>query len=489
MRKRVVIVGAGLGGLSAAIHLRAKGFDVEVFEKNPLPGGRANRIEEHGYRFDTGPSLINYPWVFEQLFAASGADLHQYVQLRPLNPSVVFFWRDGGRLALSSDFHALAQELERFEPAAHTKLAAFLADTNRRFQFVFEYLVTSTADSIWKWISPAPKAELVTLGLHRSLDGELRRYFRSERVRAALGSYAMYLGGSPFQLPGTFSILPFGELYYGLWYPEGGIYSLINAVCRRAEEIGVRIHCDSPVRAIRTQNNRVWGIELTDGQTVQADLVVSNVDVPTTQQMLLGLSVPRKRWQMTPGVITFYWGIQRQLNGIHHHCIFLPDNTRRAYQQLKHRLPDDLPFYLSIPSKSDPSVAPTGCNTAFVLVPVPTLSAAGSDVDWDAAVRVARLEVLRRLEHHGFGITERDIATEHVWTPVEWRNRFGLYDGSAFGAVHTLRNIGPLRWHNRDRRYGGLYYVGASTAPGTGLPMVTLGGKMVAELITGDVRG
>ncbi len=488
MNKRVVIVGAGLGGLSAAIYLRSQGFDVEVYEKNALPGGRANRIEEQGFSFDTGPSLINYRWVFEQLFAASGGDLHQYVQLRPLNPSVVFYWRDGSRLELSSDFHMLADELSRFETAAHAKLAAFLADTRRRFEYLFKHLVTSPAETIWSWIAPAPKAQLLTLGLHRSLDRELARYFRSERVRAALGSYAMYLGGSPFELPGTFSILPFGELYYGLWYPEGGIYSLIKAVHRRAVEIGARIYCNSPVEAIEVDDNRVRGIRLSDGRTISADVVVSNVDVPMTLQMLHGASVPRKRWQMTPGVITFYWGVRGQPEGLHHHCIFLPDEPRRAYRQLQHSLPEDLPFYLSMPSKNDPTVAPPGCSTAFVLVPVPTLSNAGSTFDWHKAVEQARADVLRRLAHHQFDITVRDITLEHVWTPAEWSKRFSLYDGSAFGASHTLRNIGPLRWHNRDRTYRGLYYVGASTAPGTGLPMVTLSGKMVAELIAADVR-
>jgi phytoene desaturase len=298
----------------------------------------------------------------------------------------------------------------------------------------------------------------------------------------------MYLGGSPYQLPGTFSILPFGELYYGLWYPRGGIYALVEAVAKRAQELGVRIHTDAPIESIRVRNGCARGISRAGGEHVDADIVVSNVDYPTTQQMLDNECPRPRRWAMTPGVITFYWGIRRAVDSVHHHCIFLPDDPKRAYAQLQHRLPDDLPFYICVPSRSDPSVAPNGSSTVFVLVPTPTLSSAGERFDWSAAVETARTRVLQRLSHHGVDITLADIAIEHVWTPAEWRDRFGLYDGSAFGLGHTLTNIGPLRPANRDRRIRGLYYVGASTTPGTGLPMVVLSGKMVAQRIAQDVH-
>ncbi|MCX7929318.1 MAG: phytoene desaturase family protein [Chlorobi bacterium] len=486
MSQRVVIIGAGLGGLSAAIHLCTMGYDVEVYEQNPLVGGRANRIETNGFRFDTGPSLINYPWVFEQLFAVTGACMDDYVELLPLDPSVTFFWRNGNQLQLSSDFQYLAEQLSQFDDAAHAKLSAFLSANQERFRFLFDYLVLSNAETIGKWIAPVPKQGLMRLGMFRSLDRELARFFRSESVRAALGSYAMYLGGSPYKLPGTFSILPFGELYYGLWYPRGGIYALVEAIRRRAVEIGVRIFCNSPVRAIRIESNRARSVELEDGTIVAADAVVSNVDVPTTQTMIVGAVPHRQQWTMTPGVITFYWGVRRNIDTAHHHCIFLPSDPRTAYAQLRRRLPDDLPFYICVPSRSDPSVAPAGCSTVFVLVPAPTLSAAGPAFDWDAAIERSRQEVLQRLDMHGIAISPQDIVVEHVWAPHEWRQRFGLYDGSAFGLAHNLWNIGPFRPSNRDRRVARLYYAGASTTPGTGLPMVVLSGAMVAQRIVSD---
>ncbi|MCS6999507.1 MAG: phytoene desaturase family protein [Bacteroidota bacterium] len=489
MSKAVVIVGAGLGGLSAAMHLRMKGFEVTVYEKNALVGGRANRIEDRGFRFDTGPSLVNYPWVFEELFSATGAQMRDYVELLPLDPSVVFYWRDGAHLTLSADFDRMARDLSKFEHAAHVQLARWLATTQERFRFTFAHLVTSNAETVFQWIRPVPKRGLVRLGITRSLDSELGRYFRSPYVRAALGSYAMYLGGSPYELPGTFSILPFGELYYGLWYPRGGIYALVEAIYRRAQELGVRVITNTPVRSIQVRDGRVTGIELSNETFVPCEIVVSNVDVPTTHRMLEGASIPRYRWTMTPGVITFYWGLKHKPGELHHHAIFLPADMRRAFDQLRTNIPEDLPFYTCLATATDPSLAPTGHHTMFVLVPTPTLSNARMISDWSAVVDSVRTRVFERLAHHGFSIAQSDIVVEHVWTPIEWKERFGLYDGSAFGLSHALRHIGPLRAPNRDPNIQGLYYVGASTTPGTGMPMVVLSGRMTAERISNDVRG
>jgi phytoene desaturase len=480
--KTVGMIGAGFGGLSAAIHLRLKGFDVTVFESNATVGGRANVISRDGFTFDTGPSLVNYPWVFEELFAAAGKKLSDYVTLLPVDPTVQFRWRDQTRFHLSSDVKKLLAECERLEPGSGPATMAFLRDAGAKYDVSFSKLVTRNEDNPVKWIGKLSPSEMWQTGVWHSLDSELARFYKNRYIREALGSYGMYLGGSPYELPGLFSILSYGEMAMGLWLPKGGIYALVCGIARLARELGVRIHTNSPVARYTTESGRATGIELSNGQKLPFDVVVSNAD----RDIIAETPKPPR---MTPGVITFYWAVRGQSQSIGHHTIFLPDDNRGTFDQLCKRgvIPGDLPFYVSIPSATDPDLAPEGNSAVFVLVPTPVLSQL-PDIDWDAAVNRVRSQVFERLAHHNAGLRAEDILFEEVWTPLEWQRRFGLHDGSAFGAAHTLFQMGPFRTRNYSQRYDGLYYVGAGTTPGTGMPMVVLGGKMTAERIASHVR-
>lgn len=480
--KSACIIGAGLGGLSAAIHLQLKGFAVTVFETNPTVGGRANIITRDGFTFDTGPSLVNYPWVFEELFSAAGKRLSDYVTLLPVDPTVEFRWPDGTQFRLSSDMKALLAECERLEPGSGPGTLAFFRDAAAKYRISFDKLVTRNEDNPVKWIGKLSPKEMWRTGVWRSLDAELRRFFKNRYMREALGSYGMYLGGSPYELPGIFTILSYGEMAYGLWLPKGGVYGLVSGIGKLARELGVTICTDTHVARIVTEGSRATGVELARGEKLTFDTVVSNCDVPTTDKQLLNISAKPRR--MTPGVLTFYWGVRNAPKDIGHHTIFLPADNRKTFAELckSGKIPGELPFYISMPSATDPDLAPPGHSSVFILVPTPVLSQLGA-FDWDAAVASARTKILARLD-----LNAADILFEEVWTPVEWQRRFGLHDGSAFGAVHTLFEMGPFRAKNYSSRYQGLYYVGASTTPGTGMPMVVLGGRMTAERIAERVQ-
>ncbi|MDW8131866.1 MAG: phytoene desaturase family protein [Bryobacterales bacterium] len=483
----VIVIGAGLGGLSAAIHLRLAGHPVRIFEANGSAGGRANLLMLEGLPFDTGPTLLNYPWIFRDLFHAAGERLEDFVELRRVEPTLTFYWPDGWRLRLSAQRELLAAELASLEPSAGRSLDRFLADAGAKFRLAFEKLIPRDEPSPLRYFAALKLREWLTAALWRSMYAELARFFRSRYVLEALGSYAMYLGGSPFRLPGIFTLLPYGELAHGLWYPRGGVYALIAAIETLARGLGIEIHYGQKVSRILARNGRVHAVELADGTRVPAPIAVCNMDLPEAFPRLLGEPPPRSA--MSPAVLTFYWVVRRLPEQLGHHTIFLPEHYRRAFWELLYGrgIPSQLAFYVSAPDRQEPRPTATTCARLFVLIPLPTLSSLGP-VNWPETIARLRLHVLERLAAAGSSFRESEILAEQVWTPADWSRRFCLHDGSAFGAAHTLLQVGPFRSPNFSRRHRGLYFVGASTIPGTGLPMVVLSGRLVAQRVSAHVR-
>ena len=481
MKNKLFIIGGGMGGISAGLYLSKSDYEIHIFETNSNLGGRANLLDLDGFIFDTGPSLLNYPWVFDNLYKFIGTSLNEELELQKIDPAIKYYWPDGETFQLSSDLTKLSQECIRLDPRDGIGLLNFLSDGRKKYSISFDNLVTQNTQSPLKWFFSAGLRNIFKLGLFRSMESQLKLHFKNKKIIEAFGSYAMYLGGAPHDLPGIFSILPFGELEYGLWLPKGGMYKLVESLEKSLIKQGVIIHKNTKVKNIIKEKNHVKGITLINGKKLYCDQITSNVDLPTTMNKLLE-DKKFKSPKMTPGVITYYLGINKKLDNLEHHSVFFPQNTKFAYEEImkNNNIPEDIPFYISVASNNDPSLAPKNKSGVFVLIPVPLKN---KDFAWDKMSEHLLSKVLLRLRKHKIIINKEDIISKETISPKKWKDLFGLHMGSAFGASHNLFQVGPFRNSNKSKKYKNLFFVGASTTPGTGLPMCVLSGKMVAERV------
>ncbi len=491
--KSVIMVGAGIGGLCAAARLAHAGYDVTVLEKESIVGGRAHRIEQDGYYFDTGPTILMMTDVLYDTFAACDRQLDDYLDLHQLEPNYKVWFSDQATIEVSSNLPRFSRELARFDSKAPEQFYRYFADVAKIYRLARNRFIDKNFDHVTDFISPRAGWELVRGGGLRRLYPFVSSYFQDERLRQLFSFQSMYLGVTPFEAPAIYSVVSYMETGLGIYYPKGGMYALPQALERLCTELGVTIRCDTAVEQILVDSEarRVRGVQLAD-QELMADIVISNADLPYTYRQLLPAKHRRRytdqrlsKLKQASSALLFYWGVDHDLPNMLHHNVYLSDHFRENLEDIfhHHRLPDDPSFYTYIPTKTDPSLAPTGRHVMYVLVPVPNLAA---DVDWRKATRLIKRQVLERLRS-AMGLSlSRYIETETVITPEDFQSRFNLSDGSAFGLSHHFFQSGYFRPHNVSREVGGLYFVGASTYPGSGVPMVTLSGKLVCERIIND---
>ena len=484
--KKVIIIGAGIGGLSIAPLLSKENFNVEIYESQKSVGGRANIISEEGFTFDTGPSLLNYPWVYEDYFSSLGKNFYDYVKLIKVDPAVNFLWRDQSNLQLSSDLNILSDEISKFSKKDRLGIINFFKSSQKKYDLAFKNIVTKNSSNVFSWLLNAGFKNLLKLGLTNNMYSEIKKFFVEEKIIEAFSSYSMYLGDSPYKLPGFFSILPYGELQYGLWMPKGGMYGLVKGIEKLNLDSKVKINTSSKIEKIIIENGKAIGV-LVDKEIKYADLIISNVDSETTYKELIGLNINKNK--MTPSVYTYYWGLNKKVDSLTHHTIFLPDDFKKTFNELftENKIPSDLPFYISIPSKTDPNLAPKGKSSIFVLIPCPTISKFKGKHGAKKAKELKEL-VFKRFKENNIDIKNDDIVYEKIFTPKDWKNEYGLFDGSAFGPSHNFNQIGPFRNPNKSKEIKNLYFVGASTTPGTGVPMCVLSSKMTKEKILEDLE-
>lgn len=494
MKPTALVIGAGIGGIATAARLAKNGYTVTVLEKEATPGGRCNQIIRDGHRFDIGPTLFLMPEIWEETFAALGERLSDHLDLRRIDPTYKVHFEDGLQLQLTSNLGQMQTQLEKVEKTAFTGFLAYLAEGARHYKVSLEKFVGRNFYSLFEYFSLKNLPLLFQLKALQKHYANTGRFFKDERLKAAFTFQNMYLGLSPYDAPATYSLLQYTELAEGVWYPMGGMYAAIQALVQIAEKLGVQFIYNAPVQRLKVAGSRVEGAVLEDGREFKADLFIGNADLPYIYKELLPDAAPAKKLDQklyTCSTIMFYWGVDKPYPQIAHHNVFLGGDYKASFDQIfnDHTLPEVPSFYVHAPARTDPAAAPQGQETLYVLVPVGHLDPRSSQ-DWDALVNRARETVFTRLaKEMGAADLRQHIKFEIVYQPKVWKERFNLEKGAAFGLSHNFWQVGYLRPHNRHDRYKNLYFAGASTHPGTGLPIVLLSAKLTTERILKEVEG
>ncbi len=481
--KRAVIIGGGLGGLATALRLAASGWPVTVCEQGESFGGKMNCWSERGYRFDTGPSLITMPWVFEELFQAAGSRLQDHVELIQLHPLAEYVYADGARFTYTASLPDWLPTVRSLEPRDVDGFFKFMRLGARLFEISQEtFLRRRPLD--WPRARDLKVLRQFPLrygwgNYHRTVAA----HFRSPYLRQLYDRYPTYVGSSPYAAPATLAVIPYIEYAFGGWYACGGLYRIVESLLELGAATGVNFLPRARVERIEHAGRRVTGVRLADGARLSAEVVVMNGDASDAPRLLGetdsgGLPISQRSLS---GVV-FLLGLRRTLAALRHHNVFFSADYRSEFEQLfgERRFPDDPTVYVNAPSRSDRSLAPGEGETLFVMANAP----ANDDDPWDQEqINVARRRVFDRLRRSGFPEIESDIVVSDVWTPRRIASRYSMPGGAIYGSHSHGWRLAFLRPPNKSARYAGLYFVGGSSHPGGGAPTVLLSAQITCELI------
>ncbi len=489
-KNSVVIVGAGPGGLATAIQLASAGVKVKVIERLPMVGGRTSAIEADGFKFDLGPTFFLYPRVLEEIFAAAGTSLEREVPMVKLDPQYRIQFGDGGEINATPDIARMEREIASICPDDAQGFRRFL-DENRAKLKAAEPCLESPFLRWQDLINTRLLKFLPLLRPHQSVDTYLKRFFKDPRTRLAFSFQSKYLGMSPFRCPSLFSILSFLEYEYGVFHPIGGCNEVTKAMARVAARLGVEIVCGEPVREVVCEGGRATGVR-TDRGVERADAVVMNADFARAMERL----VPdrnRNKWsdrrlakkKFSCSTFMMYLGIEGRYD-LPHHTIHIASDYAKNLDEIEnqHVLSDDPSFYVQNASVTDPTLAPDGMSTLYVLAPV---THQHPNVDWSKERDRFRKLVLQQIEKAGYTGVEKRIRYEKVVTPVDWDTSYEVHKGATFNLAHSLDQMLHLRPHNRFEDVEGMYLVGGGTHPGSGLPVIFESARISSGLLMEDL--
>jgi len=491
-KEKVIVIGTGFGGLSVAARMAAKGYQVDVFEKLDKPGGRAYATNQDGYTFDSGPTVITVPFLFDEIFELAGRKREDYVDFISIEPFYRIFDHQGHHFEYNADIEYVQQQIDQWNPADRKGYVRFLNNTQAIFQKGFVELADQPFLKFSDMLRVAP--DLIKLQSYRSVYGYVSQFIENEFLRRCFTFHPLLIGGNPFDTSSIYAMIHFIEREWGVYYARGGTGSLVDALVRLTEEMGGRFHHNAEVDEILVEKGRATGIRLKDGSIHNADHVISNADVAFTNLNMIaaehrGLRNSDLRYnkatRYSMSLFVIYFGTKRQYRdtGLAHHNIILSERYKGLLTDIfqKKDLASDFCLYLHNPTQTDPSLAPPGHDTFYVLSPVPHL---GSGTDWAQQAKPYRDAIMRFLEENYLPDLQANIVTEHVVDPRFYQNTLNSYMGSAFSVQPILTQSAWFRPHNRSEDIENLYFVGAGTHPGAGLPGVVSSAKIVDNLIT-----
>jgi len=487
-KKSVVIVGAGIAGMATAITLANKGFDVTVYEKNPQPGGRCGQIARDGHRFDIGATILLMPSIYRTVFESLGLNFDECFELKDLSTIYKLYFGNGEQLIFSKDDAVMKPQLEAMEPGSFIRYKAYIKIGYAFFRDSYKNLLARNFYNLFEFTTLANVLMLFRLKTYLRHSTFIRKFFKNKNLQQAFTFQNIYVGQSPLKAPALFSMLPATEMIEGALFPIGGMHQIALKLEAVAKEAGVKIVYNVTVEKIETIGNRAKQLIFSDGTIKQSDLIVVNADLPYAYRNLLPdkkMSVSLDRKTYSCSAIVFHWGLNKAYPQFVHHSIFLSKDYRESLDAIfeDQSLSENPSFYIHAPVRTDPTAAPFNEDSVSVIIPNGHLDEKNPQ-DWEELKKRARAEVLKRLSAEGFADLEDHIKFEICYTPVAWKSIFNVSHGAVFGSIgHNIMQMGYFRPHNRHNRYKNLYFVGGSTHPGNGVPLVLLSAKLTSERI------
>ena len=493
-KKKIIIIGAGPGGLSSAMILAHRGYDVTVYEKKSYVGGRNSALKIGGYTFELGPTFVILPQTFKEIFAEAGRDIDKLLPMERLDPLYELHYADGRALTMYFDKVKIKQEIERLFPGESKNYAHYMESQKRKFDRIYKCLKVPYIHIYhylrWKLIKALPVLD-ATVSVHDVLS----RYFKNEDLKIAMAFQAKYLGMSPWECPGTFTILSYMEHEFGVYHPVGGVHKISETMANVVKEEGGKIILGTGVKEVLLEDKTAKGVILENGEKVLADAVIMNEDFAhgmshvfkeADRPKYTDAKLQKKSYSCSTFML--YLGIDKKYDMKHHQIFFSKDYKKNVEEIFNEKvLPEDPSIYIQNASVSDSTLAPDGCSTIYVLVPVPNQK--DKPIDWVTQKKRYRNHIIQKIiEKTGIVDLEKHIQVERIITPDDWQNDNDVYKGAVFNLSHSLGQMLYFRPHNRLEGYKDFYIVGGGTHPGSGLPTILESGRIAADLIGKGIR-